>query len=105
MVLPVPNPTKSFWIEAAESHLRNFRSTEVLPAETDVVVIGSGYSGATFAYWLHKFTQHSPRQPKVVMLEARDICGCATGRNGTCSPPLVCESSRFQPMLTRLHLD
>lgn len=54
MVLPIPNPTKSYWIEAAESPLRNFRSTADLPQETDVVIVGSGYTGATTAYWLHK---------------------------------------------------
>lgn len=54
MVLPIDNPTKSFWIEAAESPLRNFRSTSELPEEADVVIIGSGYTGATCAYWLDK---------------------------------------------------
>ncbi|CAG8251884.1 unnamed protein product [Penicillium salamii] len=54
MVLPVSNPTKSFWIEEASSELRNFRSTEELPNETDVIIVGSGYSGATTAYWLNK---------------------------------------------------
>ena len=54
MVLPVPNPTKSFWIEAAESPLRDFRSSPDLPAETDVLIVGSGYSGASAAYWIDK---------------------------------------------------
>lgn len=54
MVLPVDNPTKSYWIEAAESPLRDFRSTEKLPSETDVVIIGSGYAGASTAYWISK---------------------------------------------------
>jgi ribulose 1,5-bisphosphate synthetase/thiazole synthase len=54
MVLPVGNPTKSYWIEAAESELRNFRSSVELPTETDVVIIGSGYTGASTAYWIHK---------------------------------------------------
>jgi ribulose 1,5-bisphosphate synthetase/thiazole synthase len=54
MVLPICNPTKSFWIEEASSALRNFRSTENLPKETDVIIVGSGYAGATTAYWLNK---------------------------------------------------
>lgn len=54
MVLPIKNPTKSYWIEGAASPLRDFRSTENLPRKTDVVIIGSGYAGATTAYWLHK---------------------------------------------------
>jgi hypothetical protein len=54
MVLPVPNPTKCFWIEAAESPLRDFRSTPELPEEVDVVIVGSGYAGSTAAYWIDK---------------------------------------------------
>lgn len=54
MVLPKENPSKSFWIEAAESPLRNLRSTPELPKQTDIVIIGSGYTGATTAYWIHK---------------------------------------------------
>lgn len=54
MVLPIENPTKSYWIEAAESPLRNFRSSDKLPEETDVAIIGSGYAGASTAYWVHK---------------------------------------------------
>jgi ribulose 1,5-bisphosphate synthetase/thiazole synthase len=112
MVLPVPNPTKCFWIEAAESPLRDFRSTPDLPAETDIVIVGSGYAGATAAYWVDKvgnfqcvvkpaallfgsgltqkfcqYTETSAGQPQVTILEARDICGGATGRNGMFSFP------------------
>lgn len=54
MVLPTANPTKSYWIEAAESPLRDFRSSDELPEATDVAIIGSGYAGATAAYWLHR---------------------------------------------------
>lgn len=54
MVLPVANPTKSYWIEAANSSLRNHRSSDGLPAETDVAIIGSGYAGAATAYWMHR---------------------------------------------------
>lgn len=54
MVLPVDNPTKSYWIEAADSPLRNFQSTAKLPKKTDIVIIGSGYTGTTSAYWIHK---------------------------------------------------
>lgn len=53
-MLPNVDRTKSYWIEAAQSDLKSFRSTELLPTETDVVIVGSGYSGATAAYWLHK---------------------------------------------------
>ncbi|RDW57071.1 hypothetical protein BP6252_13886 [Coleophoma cylindrospora] len=83
MVLPLENPSKSYWIEAAESKLRDFRSTAELPTEVDIVIVGSGYTGATTAYWLHKYTAKGKGpSPKILMLEARDICGGATGRNG-----------------------
>ncbi|KAK5130847.1 hypothetical protein LTR08_001619 [Meristemomyces frigidus] len=82
MVLPTSNPTKSYWVEAAESSLRDFRSSDDLPKETDVVIVGSGYAGASTAYWIHKYTEKAAQQPQIVLLEARDICGAATGRNG-----------------------
>lgn len=97
MVLPISNATKSFWIEAADSKLRNRRTTPELPKECDVVIVGSGYTGASAAYWIHRVRDHRCRietiptegqytensqTPSMVMLEARDICGAATGRNG-----------------------
>ncbi|EME45451.1 hypothetical protein DOTSEDRAFT_150512 [Dothistroma septosporum NZE10] len=81
-MLPVQEPTRSYWIEGAASPLRDCRTTGHLPKETDVVIIGSGYSGATIAYWLQKYTQNHDEQPRMVLLEARDLCGAATGRNG-----------------------
>lgn len=119
MVLPISNPTKSYWIEGAESPLRNFRSTEELPKEVDVVIVGSGYAGATTAYWLQKvplekplrnafeppsdhdfkFTENAPQKPKMLMLEARDICGSSTGRNGGQLRPHA--YSRYKPWSAR----
>ncbi|WVQ99100.1 hypothetical protein IAU59_006232 [Kwoniella sp. CBS 9459] len=81
MVLPIDNPVKSFWIEGADSPLRSYRSTPDLPDVVDAVIVGSGYTGATMAYWLHKFSEEG-KTPSMVILEARDICGGATGRNG-----------------------
>lgn len=54
MVLPASNPTKSYWIEAAESPLRDYRSSDDLPQETDIVIVGSGYAGASAAYWIDR---------------------------------------------------
>tara|TARA_R110002060_G_scaffold4586_4_gene7174 strand:- start:1093 stop:1305 length:213 start_codon:yes stop_codon:yes gene_type:complete len=54
MVLPVKNPSKSYWIEAAEPELRALPSTGELPSETDVIIVGSGYTGSATAYWIHK---------------------------------------------------
>ena len=29
-----------------------------------------------------QYTDHAQKQPHITLLEARDICGAATGRNG-----------------------
>jgi len=52
MILPVENPTKSYWIEAADSPLKDHRTTDDLPQKTDVLIVGGGYTGMTVAYWL-----------------------------------------------------
>ncbi|KAH6886963.1 FAD dependent oxidoreductase-domain-containing protein [Thelonectria olida] len=103
MPLPIHNPTKSYWIEGADSPLRDFRSTDALPADVDVVIIGSGYAGATTAYWLHKHTEASPQKPQILLLEARDICGSSTGRNGGQLRPHA--YSRYTPWSDRFGPD
>lgn len=64
------------------------RTTEAIPSDVDVVVIGAGMSGVATAY--HLLKSHNPRRgalPRVVMLEAREACYGATGRNGGhCKP-------------------
>ncbi|PVH75269.1 FAD dependent oxidoreductase [Cadophora sp. DSE1049] len=49
-----------------------------LPSEVDVVIIGSGITGAAVAYRLAQQQSHL----RVAMVEARGICSGATGRNG-----------------------
>ncbi|KAG8157260.1 hypothetical protein KVR01_012968 [Diaporthe batatas] len=55
-----------------------------LPAEADVVIIGSGISGTSIAWHLLKGTTSSSKTPplRIAMLEARQACSGATGRNG-----------------------
>jgi cation diffusion facilitator CzcD-associated flavoprotein CzcO len=64
------------------------RTTEEIPSDVDVVIIGAGMSGATTAY--HLLKGHDPEEgnlPRVVILEAREACYGATGRNGGhCKP-------------------
>lgn len=76
--LPRDNPTISYWQDPPDD-IADLRSTPELPRTTDIVIIGSGISGASIAYNILK------RAPgtKVVMLEARQACSGATGRNGT----------------------
>ncbi|THH04443.1 hypothetical protein EW145_g5519 [Phellinidium pouzarii] len=82
--LPVPNPTISFWhdvLSPISSHI-----PESLPQYADVVIIGSGITGASAARTLFREGSDSL---KVLMLEARDVCSGATGRNGGhIKPPL-----------------
>ena len=76
--LPTPNPTKSFWHREPSGVLLGHRTTESLPVNADIVIIGSGISGACAAHYLHQDVQG--RNLHVVMLEAREACWGATGR-------------------------
>ncbi|KAF2089926.1 FAD dependent oxidoreductase [Saccharata proteae CBS 121410] len=75
---PVPNSLTPFW--RTELHeLDSHRSTPELPRECDIAIIGAGYSGAAMAYHL---LDENPSPPSMVILEAREACSGATGRNG-----------------------
>ncbi|KAH7108354.1 nucleotide-binding domain-containing protein [Auriculariales sp. MPI-PUGE-AT-0066] len=82
--LPVPNPTRSFWM----SPLADIREPSAnLPDYADVVIIGSGITGASIARTILASTRDKlgadlELKLKVVVLDARDPCGGATGRNG-----------------------
>jgi hypothetical protein len=76
--LPTPNSTKSFWHSQPSKTLIGHRTTSCLPTKADIVIIGSGISGASAAYHLHE--EHYDKSPNVVMLEAREACWGATGR-------------------------
>ena len=83
MAFPVPNSTTPFW--RTELHdLDSHRSTAELPSECDVLIIGAGFSGAALAHYLY---EDNPSPPSVVIVEAREACSGATGRNGTPPPP------------------
>lgn len=83
--LPVPNRTQPFWLQ--ERHpLASHVSSQEVPAEADIVIVGSGISGATCAHFLYKDLEKrgsaSQDKLKVVMLEADALCEGATARNG-----------------------
>ncbi|KAI0940977.1 hypothetical protein AcV7_003206 [Taiwanofungus camphoratus] len=84
--LPVPNPTQSFWIDSPDANpLAGEGSEGPLTADADVCIIGSGITGISAAYHLGKAMAKGsdPDRPlKVTILEARDFCSGATGRNG-----------------------
>ncbi|KAH7910011.1 FAD dependent oxidoreductase-domain-containing protein [Hygrophoropsis aurantiaca] len=82
--LPSQDPTVSFWTVPA-APIADYQSQTTLPSHADIVIIGSGITGTSFAR-----TVLSHGEPvHVVMLEARETCSGATGRNGGhINPPL-----------------
>ena len=76
---PVPKPTVSFWMD--ELSPISSRQDD-LPEHADIVILGSGITGTSFARTLFKQLDLSgrPTDIKVVMLEAREACSGATGR-------------------------
>ncbi|ROV97132.1 hypothetical protein VMCG_07522 [Cytospora schulzeri] len=85
--LPVPNPTSSYWQDDPPyPELVDTRSPGGgLPAAADIVIIGSGITGVAVARtvlreWKRKGEQLDGK--RLVVLEARQLCSGATGRNG-----------------------
>ncbi|KAI4863063.1 FAD dependent oxidoreductase [Hypoxylon rubiginosum] len=83
--LPVDNPTKSYWHREPSEKLLDHRTTKELPRSADVVIVGSGITGSFAAHFLKE------KRPdlNVVMLEAREACWGATGRNGGHCQPAI----------------
>jgi hypothetical protein len=77
---PVPGGMPSFWHSQPDA-LDNHRSTESLPETSDIVVIGAGFAGASTAHHCLDLA-HGAKKPSMVVLEARQACSGATGRNG-----------------------
>lgn len=76
----------SFWLRDPTSNplaCKNSSSDVVLPEEADVCIIGSGMTGVCAAYHFARRVSSSSGndQLKVLILEARDFCSGATGRN------------------------
>ncbi|EEQ28349.1 conserved hypothetical protein [Microsporum canis CBS 113480] len=76
VTFPRDNPTISYWQDPPDE-IADLRSTAELPQDADIVIIGSGISGACIAY---NILARSPNT-KVVILEARQACSGASGRN------------------------
>ena len=75
---PVADPLPSYWHDQ-KSPLANINYGQDDSHEPyDFVVIGSGISGTMIAYNLLKKYPNN----RIMMLEAREICSGATGRNG-----------------------
>lgn len=95
--LPVPNSTKSYWHTQPSAKLTGYRSTPDLPPTADTIIIGTGMTGSFAARFLKAAT---PPSSSLVVLEAREACWGATGRNGGhCQPFLYgtsAEIARFE---------
>jgi glycine/D-amino acid oxidase-like deaminating enzyme len=93
--LPSPNPTRSFWIDSSPdaNPLAGQGSKDPLPSKADICIIGAGITGVGVAYHLIELlnnASHSIKRPlRIVILEARDFCSGATGRNGGHLTPAV----------------
>jgi glycine/D-amino acid oxidase-like deaminating enzyme len=87
--MPPSDPTISFWqVDPHHPKLVDIRS-ENLPETADIVIIGSGISGASIAYTMLSECASLGITKRVVILEARETCSGATGRNGghiKCAP-------------------
>lgn len=86
--IPVPNSSVSFWRSNLHP-LDNHRTTEALPSSADIVIIGAGYAGASTAYHILEKSADSANKPSIVILEAREACSGATGRNGAVFSPQI----------------
>ncbi|KAI9845350.1 MAG: hypothetical protein M1837_004972 [Sclerophora amabilis] len=75
--LPRTNPTVSYWQDPPDN-IAHLRSTDALPPNVEYVIVGSGITGACIA---HKILSRRP-EAEILMLEARQACSGATGRNG-----------------------
>lgn len=78
--LPNANPSISYWQLPPLEGVADHQSPQ-LPAEADVVIIGSGISGTSIAWHLLK-EANGTTPLRIAMLEARQACSGATGRNG-----------------------
>ncbi|KAL3429656.1 FAD dependent oxidoreductase-domain-containing protein [Aspergillus tetrazonus] len=77
---PIAKPTTPFW-RTKPHPLDDHRSTHFLPDQCDIAIIGAGYAGASVAHHIIELTDCSDR-PSIIILEGRQACSGATGRNG-----------------------
>ena len=82
--LPTPTSTNSFWHSEPNEFIFGHRTTEELPAEADVVIVGSGITGTSAARFLAE--DKRAKGKSIVLLEAREACWGATGRVSALSP-------------------
>lgn len=77
--MAMPSNNTPIWLKGSHP-LANYQSRPKLPKEADVVIIGSGLTGASAAYHISKAAEK--KGLKVVVLDASDPGTGASGRNG-----------------------
>ncbi|CEI67158.1 hypothetical protein FVEN_g11002 [Fusarium venenatum] len=95
--LPSVDSTKSYWHKEPSEKLLGHRSTADLPPTAEVVVVGSGITG-TFA--VRELVKEGRKN--IVLLEAREACWGATGRNGGHCQPFIYAA---KPPVAQFELD
>ncbi|EEU41695.1 uncharacterized protein NECHADRAFT_16153, partial [Fusarium vanettenii 77-13-4] len=97
--LPSENPTSSAW-QYPPADVAKAQST-TLPPVTDVAIIGSGITGTSVA---HTMLNHpSAAGLRITILEARNACSGATGRNGGHLVSDTC--GRFEDLVNALGVE
>ncbi|KAH9476985.1 hypothetical protein JR316_0010901 [Psilocybe cubensis] len=86
--IPQLNSSIPFWTIPLSPIAHHGRDTE-LPQYADIVIIGSGITGASIAKALLECSNTRSTPLSVVMVEARDACSGATGRNGGHASPII----------------
>jgi hypothetical protein len=80
-LFPHPLGVDSFWL-TERGPLDRHRTTPDLPKESDIVIIGAGYAAAAVVTHLLQDKIRTKSSPSILVLEARQLCSGATGRNG-----------------------
>ncbi|KAE8453601.1 hypothetical protein EG329_009112 [Mollisiaceae sp. DMI_Dod_QoI] len=94
--LPRANPTISYWQDPPDPEVADHISSPSLPSTTDTVIIGSGITGSSVAWNLLQ----NPNHGRILILEARQACSGATGRNGTSLPSQFLDSEQYADKLS-----
>ena len=84
--LPTPKSSASLWHSEPSDFLLGHQTSRILPEEADVVIVGSGITGASVARFLAE--DERAKGLSVVMLEAREACWGATGRVRQSNPTI-----------------
>ncbi|KAM0558138.1 hypothetical protein ACHAPJ_005305 [Fusarium lateritium] len=97
--LPSDRPSSCYWQEPPASIATT--QSDDLPRVTDIAIIGSGVTGTSVAHTLLNHPQASGL--RLTILEARNACSGATGRNGGHLVSDICD--RFEHLVDTLGVE